>query len=127
MQIRSPPPQQTKPDHKGPCISHGPILILTPFVFAYLSALLAFHLSDSASTDSHVNLVSDPQSKHIALGVYHFTVQAADGDDLITLLDRLQHFVPFLLLLLLWTNEQEVEYDKHDNKRHERRDNTTGG
>ena len=72
----------------------------------------------NADFRSFVNLRQDT---HI-VNLHDLAIQTADGDDVISLFQFLDHGLPIFFLLLLRSDEQEIEYGEDGRHEDERRD-----
>src|SRR6266850_2418273 len=78
-----------------------------------LLALPRHDTPDGAAVELELHLIVDTQGDGVLVEAGHRPVQPAAGHHAIALLERRQHALPLLLLLLLRAEQEEVEDREH--------------
>src|SRR5213593_3611931 len=95
----------------------------TARVRRFLGILVDLHLHDAPdgrALELELHLIGDAQGHGLLGEIGDGTEHPARGDDLVTTLDRRQHALALLLLLLLGPDHQEIKDGEHRTEHHER-------
>ena len=121
----------------GPALCCAGMLIFFPrrasrkpfsggFGIGLLLALGLDRRGDGGLGELHLGVLVDLEDDGLFLYGVHGCVDSAGGDDLVAFLDRLDHPLGFLLLLVLRPDDKEVENDEDETKGDDGGDHRSG-